>query len=117
MEIKGKVVAITEAKKVNDTLTTQTFVVEYDKSIGNDKTRAVKLAFDQRKTEKYDSIKKWDGVRVGDAVTVQFNEPESRDWNGKYFTSVEAWSVKKEGGNSASSSAASSASDDQSLPF
>lgn len=94
MNITGKLVAITEAKEVSAKLTTQTFVVEYEKKVGKDKTRTVQLAFDQRQTDTYNSIEKWKDVRVGQVVEVQFNEPESREYNGRYFTSVEAWSVK-----------------------
>jgi uncharacterized OB-fold protein len=118
MNIKGKVVAITEAKEATAKLTTQTFVVEYDKKMTQDKTRKVLLAFEQRRTDNYDSIKKWDGVQVGDVVEVQFNEPESREYNGRYFTGVEAWSVKAEGAHKPSGGTAANVNSDNSdLPF
>jgi hypothetical protein len=91
--MKGKVIFIGEPKVVNDNLTTQQFAVEYDKQTKNGSIK-LKLAFDQRKTDKYDSIKNLNGVKVGDEVEIEYNEPTSREYKGTYYTNVEAWSVK-----------------------
>jgi len=101
MEVKGKVVAITTPKAVNDKLTIQQVVVEWFKEV-KDTSYARKTAFELKKTDKFDSIKALNGVNVGDTVTVKFNEPESREYNGQWYTKCEAWGIFKEGASGGS---------------
>lgn len=122
--MKGKVVFIGKPKVVNDGLTTQQFAIEYEKQTKNSSIK-LKMAFDQRKTEKYDSMKHIDGLKVGDEVEIQYNEPTSREHNGNWYTNVEAWSVKKEGGSGSNKGSRGESSDmpdnvhddSDSLPF
>lgn len=118
MEIKGTLKAISEPRKVNENLTTQTFVVGWVKTI-KDKTYPKTIAFEQKKSDKYDGIKVFDNCKVGDSITVFCNEPESREWQGKYFTSIEAWKVENNSAAKPSESTASKANSDEGdfLPF
>ena len=113
LQVKGKVIKITDDKVHSDKLTTKQVVVEWFKEI-KDKSYSRLTAFDLKKTEKFDSIKKLDGIKEGDMVTVKFNEPESREYNGRYFTSVEPWGIFKEG---ASNEGGASNDDSSGLPF
>lgn len=110
-QVTGKVVAITDDKVINDKLTTKQIVVEWFKEF-NGKEYARKTSFELKKTDNFDSIKKLNGVNVGDKVTVKYNEPESREYKGQWYTKVEAWGVFKENAGGGSSS-----NDDSSLPF
>lgn len=96
--MKGTVIFIGQPKVVNDKLTTQQFAIEYEKTTKNGSIK-LKMAFDQRKTDKYDTIKNLGNITVGDEVEVQYNEPTSREYNGTWYTNVEAWSVKTVGGS------------------
>jgi len=111
LQVKGKVVAITTPKAVNDKLTIQQVVVEWFKEV-KDTSYARKTAFELKKTDKFDIIKALNGVNVGDTVTVKFNEPESREYNGQWYTKCEAWGVFKEGASSGKGN-----DSDQDLPF
>lgn len=62
--------------------------------------------------EKVDNFAKYN--KVGDTVKVSFNV-STNEYNGKYYTSLNAWSIFKEG-NSESNSVASDADSDD-LPF
>lgn len=115
LQVKGKVIKITDDKVVNEKLTTKQVVVEWFKDI-KDKSYARTTAFDLKRTEKFDSIKKLNGIQEGDMVTVKFNEPESREYNGRYFTSVEPWGIfREEGGNGGGAS--NNSGDSSDLPF
>ena len=112
LQVKGKVIAITTPKAVNDKLTIQQVVVEWFKEV-KDNSYARKTAFELKKTDKYDSMKALNGVKEGDMVTVKFNEPESREYNGQWYTKCEAWGIFKEGASGGSAPS----DDDSSLPF
>jgi hypothetical protein len=111
--MNGKLVFIGEKKQVSENLATQQFAVEWQKEIKGT-MYARTTCFEQKDNGKYDSIKHFKDLKVGDEVEVQYNEPESRAHNGRYYTSVEAWSVKKQGGGS---TGASAIDDDDSMPF
>lgn len=89
--IKGEVTNVLEAKRGNGAKgewITQTFVIKeteekYPKTI----------AFDIFGEEK---IKDAD-IKIGDIISIEANI-ESREWNGRYFTSVKAREVTKVGG-------------------
>ena len=55
------------------------------------------------------------GLSVGDTITAQVNL-ESREYNGKYYTSVKAYKVEKQGGK-ASERPQFEDSDFQDMPF
>lgn len=90
MELKGIVVDITEPKVVSDKLTKQMLVLEWK----NDRGYANKTAFEFKKSGTYDTIAKIAGVKKGQEITVMYNEPTSREYNGTWYTSVEGWGVK-----------------------
>jgi hypothetical protein len=110
----GKVIFIGQPKVVSDKLTTQQFAIEYDKTTKNGSIK-LKMAFDQRKTEKYDGTKSLNGISVGDEVEVQYNEPTSREYNGNWYTNVEAWSIKKVSGGAVDATVVNDTPDD--MPF
>lgn len=114
LQVKGKVIAVTTPKTINDTLTIQQVVVEWFKEV-KDKSYSRKTAFELKKTDKFDSMKALNGVNLGDTVIVKFNEPESREYNGQWYTKCEAWGVFKEGASNGKS--ASNYDDNQDLPF
>jgi hypothetical protein len=59
-----------------------------------------------------------DTLKNGDDVTISFN-PESREYNGKWFTDLRAWKIEKKGEASVQKTGIGvpQASDDEDLPF
>jgi len=94
MELTGKVVEITPIKQIKAGFETQQIVVEWRNERGYDQT----TAFDLKRTDKFDSIKKIAGIAVGNTVNVAYNPPTSRGHNGNWYTGVEAWKIEKVGG-------------------
>lgn len=96
MEIQGKVVKILEpmsgtSAKNGEKWVKNSFVLEtggqYPKT----------LCFSVMGQERWDKM----GIKVGGNFAVSF-DPESREWNGKYFTDLSAWkAVNLNGGQSA----------------
>lgn len=96
MEITGKVIKILEpqrftSKKDGSEIVKNFFVIEtqgqYPKAI----------AFSVMGQERWDKM----GIKVGGNFAVSF-DPESREWNGKYFTDLSAWkAVNLDAGQSA----------------
>lgn len=96
MEITGKVIKILEpqrftSKKDGSEIVKNFFVIEtqgqYPKAI----------AFSVMGQERWDKM----GIKVGSNFSVSF-DPESREWNGKYFTDLSAWkAVNLDAGQSA----------------
>ena len=89
--IKGEVIAMLELKQGTSngkTWSTQTIVVKE-----TEETYPKTIAFDIFGEDK---IKEAD-LSMGDIIAVEANV-ESREWNGKYFTSIKSWKVTKEGG-------------------
>lgn len=112
MSITGQVIKITDDKVVSDKLTTKQVAVKWQRKV-KDTYYETTTAFDLKDNGKYNTIKLLNGIKVGDTVEVQYNEPSSREYNGNFFTSVEAWSIKKADGNS--QGASNDDSDD--MPF
>jgi hypothetical protein len=61
-----------------------------------------------------------DTLKEGDEVTVSFN-PESREYNGKWFTDLRAWKIEKKGASSTQKTGVGvpqeQEDDSQDLPF
>lgn len=70
-------------------------------------------AFDLFGEEKVDNFLKFN--KVGDTVNVDFNV-STREWQGKYFTTLSAWSIFKEN-NAPTGDVPAPASDEDELPF
>lgn len=96
LEITGKVIKILEpqrftSKKDGSEIVKNFFVIEtqgqYPKT----------LCFSVMGQERWDKM----GIKVGGNFSVSF-DPESREWNGKYFTDLSAWkAVNLDAGQSA----------------
>ena len=112
MSITGQVIKITDDKVVSDKLTTKQVAVKWQRKV-KDTFYETTTAFDLKDNGKYNTINLLDGIKVGDTVEVLYNEPSSREYNGNFFTSVEAWSIKKAGNGGAPSGDV----DSESLPF
>jgi hypothetical protein len=112
LEVVGKIEKVLEAKKgtskkSGEEWISQEFVVKTDDKYNN------LYCFNIFGQEKVDNFAKYN--KVGDAVKVSFNV-STNEWQGKYFTSLQAWSVFKETGEANSEApVASDAVDD--LPF
>lgn len=84
MDIKGKVIVVLPMQSgtsVNGEWKRQTIVVEYQ-----DGTYTSKVALDNIK--KADDFAK---LKVGDVCTFKCNTPTSREFNGRWYTSVNCW--------------------------
>lgn len=93
MDIQGKVLQVLPEQRFNGKngeLVRNSFVIEV--ANGN---YPKKLKFDVLKEELWQKM----GVRVGANVQVSF-DIESREWNGKWFTSLNCWRVVTSNGNS-----------------
>jgi len=112
LEVVGKIEKVLEAKKgtskkSGEEWISQEFVVKTGDKYNN------LYCFNIFGQEKVDNFAKYN--KVGDAVKVSFNV-STNEWQGKYFTSLQAWSVFKETGEAnGEAPAASDAVDD--LPF
>lgn len=93
MDIQGKVLQVLPEQRFNGKngeLVRNSFVIEV--ANGNYPKR---LKFDVLKEESWKKM----GVRVGANVQVSF-DIDSREWNGKWFTSLNCWRVVTANGNS-----------------
>lgn len=90
--LKGEVIAVLELKqgtsKAGKDWQTQSYAIKETE----EKYPKI-VAFDIFGEEKIKEA----NLKVGDIVSVEANV-ESREWNGRYFTSISAWRVEKEGG-------------------
>ena len=112
MEIKGKILKVLDKQsgtsKAGKEWVKLSFVIATEDEYNN------LYCFDLFGTEKVENFEKYN--KVGQEVDVHFNV-KCNEWEGKYYTSLDAWkimSVKKEEGNQSESN---SSDDDQSLPF
>ena len=71
-------------------------------------------AFELFGTEKVDNFTKFN--KVGDLVDVDFNV-QTREWEGRYFTSLSAWKVFKSETTQTQTETVPEASTDDILPF
>jgi len=94
LEVVGKIEKVLEAKKgtskkSGEEWISQEFVVKTGDKYNN------LYCFSIFGQEKVDNFAKYN--KVGDAVKVSFNV-STNEWQGKYFTSLQAWSIFKETG-------------------
>jgi len=85
-----------------------TFIGETDEQYNN------LYAFELFGAEKVDNFEKFN--KVGDSVDVDFNVV-TREWEGKYFTSLSAWKVFTSKGEAQESVPASQEDSSDQLPF
>jgi single-strand DNA-binding protein len=81
-ELKGKIKAIFPTEQKTEKFKSREFVVETE----GDYPQMVKFQINQDKCNILDNFKE------GQEVEVSFNL-RGREWNGKYFTNLEAWKV------------------------
>ena len=91
MKVQGKITKILEKvtgqkKDGSGDWVKQNFIVTTDEQFNN------LYCFEVFGAEKVDNLTKFN--KVGDLVTVEFNV-QTNEWQGKYFTSLQAWSIKK----------------------
>ena len=114
MEVKGKILEITDTQQISERFQKREFVIEY--ADNPQYPEFVKFECIQ------DKVSMLDDYSVGDEVTVYFNL-KGRKWTDrqgetKYFNSLQAWRMQKEAGAAApadNSSQESGGTDD--LPF
>lgn len=97
MEVKGKILEINDTQQISDRFQKREFVIEYAEN--PQYPEYVKFECIQ------DKVSLLDEYSVGDEVTVFFNL-KGRKWTDpkgevKYFNSLQAWRMQKEGGSSA----------------
>jgi hypothetical protein len=105
MEIQGKITHILPTREGNGTKGAYT-VYNYVLETGGQYPKP--LAFEVFNTDH--------GLQVGDTITAQVNL-ESREYNGRWYTSVKAYKVDKQGGSKASERPQFEDSDFQDMPF
>lgn len=96
MEIKGKVVEVSDVMQVTDTFKKRELIVEY---IENNPSYPEYLKFETLQ----DKCSLLDNVKPGDEVEVSFNL-RGRPWTGKdgkkqYFNSLVLWKINTGGGS------------------
>lgn len=90
MNITGKIIELNATNVVSDRFSKREFVVEETKVIGDG--REIKNPIPMQFTN--DKCRVLDSYKVGDNVTVDFNI-KGRNYNGKYYLTVEAWKISK----------------------
>src|SRR5690554_7802954 len=91
MKVQGKITKILEKvtgqkKDGSGEWAKQNFVVTTDEQYNN------LYCFEVFGSEKVDNLTKFN--KVGDEIEVEFNV-QTNEWEGKYFTSLQAWRIKK----------------------
>jgi hypothetical protein len=105
MEIQGKITHILPTREGNGTKGAYT-VYNYVLETGGQYPKP--LAFEVFNTDH--------GLRVGDTITAQVNL-ESREYGGRWYTSVKAYKVETQGGKAPAPRPAMEDIDDSDLPF
>jgi hypothetical protein len=107
-EIKGKIERVSEIQVISDKFSKQEIVVQTDDKY----PQSVPIQFTNA------NIAKLSGVKVGDAVTVQYNV-RGKEYNGRYFVSLDGWQIAVSGGNATPviESTGHVKTDDDDLPF
>lgn len=95
LEVQGKITKILDKqtgtkKDGSGEWVNQSFLVETDAQYNN------LYCFEVFGDEKVEKLNKYN--KVGDSVSVEFNV-STNEWNGKYFTSLQAWKVMKSESN------------------
>lgn len=96
-EVSGKIIKILPVESKSATFQTREFVIEIPD--GN-YTQFVKFQLTQDRCGLVDAFKE------GDSVKVSFNL-RGREWQGKYFTNLDAWRIDAESGSATSGPAPS----------
>jgi single-strand DNA-binding protein len=104
-DITGKAVKIYDAESKSASFTTREFVITTEETY----PQFVKFQAVQ------DRCNIVDGVNEGDKIKVYF-DLRGREWQGKYFTNLNAWKVEKIADTPAVSSSSSSTSSDSDFP-
>lgn len=93
MEVKGKITKVLEKQsgvsKADKEWTKLSFILETTEEYNN------LYCFEVFGTEKVENFEKYN--KVGQEVEVSFNV-STNEWNGKYFTSLQAWKIFKADG-------------------
>lgn len=109
MEVLGKIEKVLEKQsgtsKAGKEWVKLDFILKSDEKYNNTYAFTV---FGQEKVENFEKYNK-----VGDTVKVSFNV-NCNEYNGKYYTNLDAWSVFKEGGGKSNDAVAEETED---LPF
>ena len=106
-ELEGTVKKIFDEETFASGFNKRAFVVEEDKD-----KYPQEIKFECMK----DKVKFVDAIKVGDHVKVAF-DINGREWNGKYFVNLIAWSVKTTGKSPASQSDPEDEPLDEEPPF
>ena len=110
MEVTGKITKVLEKQsgvsKADKEWTKLSFVLETTEAYNN------LYCFEVFGTEKVEQFEKYN--KVGQEVKVDFNV-STNEWNGKYFTSLQAWRIFKADAEQQQSEAKEEVEDD--LPF
>ncbi|WCL80258.1 DUF3127 domain-containing protein [Saprospira sp. CCB-QB6] len=83
---EGKIIKIEDTQQVTDRFKKRAFVVETDENY----SQLIQAELTQEKCSLIDDYK------VGDEVRVHFNI-RGREWNGRYFTNLNAWRLERLG--------------------
>lgn len=83
-ETKGRIVFIGQTEQVGENFSKRTFAIHTEEQY----PQLLGLEFVKDKTNALDSYK------IGDQVKVEFNL-KGREWQGKYFTNLQAWRISK----------------------
>lgn len=106
MEITGKIIHITEKEVFKNDFTKQTIVIEtFEKYAQKIPVEFIK-----------DNIDHLHALQIGDSVTVSINI-RGREYQGKYFSSIEGWKVKSTIKPKPESNDLSKSEHDNDLPF
>ena len=108
-EIKGKIERVSEIQVISDKFSKQEIVVQTDDKY----PQSVPIQFTNA------NISKLSGVKVGDAVTVQYNV-SGKEYQGRYFVSLDGWQIAVSGASTPTPVVDSSGfgkDEDSDLPF
>jgi hypothetical protein len=104
-DVTGRVVKIFDAESKSATFTTREFVITTEETY----PQFVKFQAVQ------DRCNIVDGVKEGDKIKVFF-DLRGREWQGKYFTNLNAWKVEKVADNTSEITSTSSSNSDSDFP-
>lgn len=85
-EITGQIVQIGQTEVKTEKFSVREFAIQFQTGNEGQYTDYASFRLANAKTSLVD------GLQVGQTVTVKFNV-RGREWNGKYFTNLEAWKI------------------------
>jgi hypothetical protein len=86
LELEGNIIKINDTQQVSASFSKREFVIETIENYPQ------KVAFELTQ----DKTGLIDGYQLGDKIKVHFNV-RGREWNGKYFTNLQAWKIESTG--------------------